>query len=396
MRLLIVTHYYPSHRGGIEIVAGELARRLARDGITIRWAASDVTDSDGAPGAVPMRACNFAENRLGFPYPVWSPASLSRLRGLIDWCDVVHLHDSLYLGNFLAARLARRARKPVVVTQHIGAVPYRNPLLRGLLQVANHTVARRALTAADACVFISPRVREYFARFVRFRIPPLDLPNGVDTEFFHPATEEERRNLRQRLRWPADKPVFVFAGRFVEKKGLLVLREVARQLPDCEFVFAGWGPLDPRGWGLANVRCPGSLSADELRGYYQAADLLLLPSVGEGFPLVVQEAAACGTPALISTETVAGHDEVRDFAYVAEPDAASVLATLCLLLNERSQLAERRERAADFARRHWNWDRCAKKYQLLFEKLLRSQTQTTPAPLGCNAAIVAGLQTLRG
>src|SRR4051794_27724208 len=131
MRLLIVTHFYPAHRGGIEVVAGELARRLAAKGVQIAWAASDVDSSTQVPGAVPMRTWNITERRLGFPYPLWSPASLSRLRSLIEWCDVVHLHDSLYLGNFLAARMARRAGKPIVVTQHIGEVPYRSPILRG-------------------------------------------------------------------------------------------------------------------------------------------------------------------------------------------------------------------------------------------------------------------------
>jgi glycosyltransferase involved in cell wall biosynthesis len=370
MRLLLVTHYYPSHRGGIEIVAWELARRLERRGAEVRWAASDCTPPDGAPGAAPMRTWNFAENRLGFPYPLWSPGSLRRLNALVGWCDAVHLHDSLYLGNALAYRRARRAGKPVVVTQHIGAVPYRNPLLRGLLHVANRTLARRVLAGCDRAVFISPRVRDYFAAFVRFRAPPLFIPNGVDTSLFQPADEPRRRDLRTRLGWPVDRPVFLFAGRFVEKKGLPVLREVARRLPGCEFVFAGWGPLDPRGWGLPNVRCPGPLAAPELRDHYQAADLLVLPSVGEGFPLVVQEAAACGTPALISRETAAGHEAVADFTCVCVPDPASVTAALTAILADPAGLAARRERAARFAHQHWDWDRCAEEYRALFVGLL--------------------------
>lgn len=369
MRLLLVTHYYPSHRGGIEIVAGELARRLARDGVEIAWAASGVTGADGAPGAVPMHAWNVAEDRLGFPYPVWSPPSHARLRRLVEWCDVLHLHDSLYLGNFLAFRTARRLGKPVVVTQHIGEIPYKSRVLRVLLKSANRTIARRVLTGADRCVFISPRVRDYFARFVRFRAPPLYQPNGVDADLFQPADAERRRALRELLGWPADRPVFLFAGRFVEKKGLPALHEVARGLPECEFVFAGWGPLDPRGWGLPNVRCPGSLSAAQLRDHYQAADLLVLPSVGEGFPLVVQEAAACGTPALISRETAAGHDEVAGFTYTCDPDGAGVTAALRAIMADHQELTNRRVRAATFAHCHWDWDRCATVYRRLFEKL---------------------------
>ena len=371
MRLLIVTHYFPEHRGGIEIVAGELAQRLARDGVHITWAASAGTSPTAAPGAVPMQACNFTEDRLGFPYPIWSPASLMRLRQLVRDCDIVHLHDSLYMGNFLAARMARQLGKPVVVTQHIGEVPYKNPILRGLLHVANRTVARRVMSSCDRCIFISPRVRDFFSRFVRFRTSPLYLPNGVDTERYHPATEDERRGIRQRLGWPLDRPVLLFAGRFVEKKGLLALREVARQVPECQFVFAGWGPIDPRGWNLPNVSCPGSLGSAELADHYRAADLLLLPSVGEGFPLVVQEAAACGTPALISRETAEGHDEISGFTAVCEPDAPAVLARLRTILGERDEWKARREQAASFARARWNWDTVAMEYRKMFEELSR-------------------------
>lgn len=372
MRLLIVTHYFPEHRGGIEIVAGELARRLAQTGVQIAWAASDTDSMNRAPGAIPMRAWNVAERRLGFPYPLWSPRSLSRLRSLMEWCDVVHLHDSLYMGNALAARLARRLHKPVVITQHIGSVYYRSRILRGLLWLANRTVARRVLTGCDRCVFISPRVRDYFQNFVRFRSPPIYQPNGVDTTRFRPVSEEERCRLRKQFGWTDARPALLFVGRFVEKKGLPALQEAARQLTKCDFVFAGWGPLDPREWNLPNVQYAGSLSGSELALHYQAADLLVLPSVGEGFPLVVQEAAACGTPALISNETAEGHEDIRDFTYVCAPDAPSVVAELQQILNNRSELAKRREWASSFAVATWDWERVTEQYRLMFSELVRA------------------------
>src|SRR4029077_19092998 len=101
-------------------------------------------------------------------------------------------------------------------------------------------------------------------------------------------------------------PLFLFLGRFVEKKGLPVLRELAQRLPQVRLLLAGWGPIDPAAWGLPNVTVVRSPSTGELSALYQAADLLLLPSVGEGFPRSVQEAMACGTPALVGSETAAG------------------------------------------------------------------------------------------
>ncbi len=370
MRLLLVTHYYPSHRGGIEIVAGELAKRLEGRGVRIAWAASAAPVDSIPATAVPMQTWNIAERQLGFPYPLWSWKSLARLRGLVDWCDVVHLHDSLYVGNFLASRMAHRAGKPVVVTQHIGEVPYRNPVLRHLVRFANRSVGRRVLQNAEQTIFISPRVFDYFKRVIAFRRDPLYRANGVDTVTFHPPSAEKRRTMRSELGWPLERLVLLFAGRFVEKKGLHLLREAARQLSQCHFVFAGWGPLDPQSWQLPNVQSVGSLGPCELAALYQSADLLVLPSVGEGFPLVVQEAAACGLPSLISHETMEGQSAITSFTYSCMPTRESLIDTLNHIEQHREELNVRRNLAADYARQHWDWDVVVDEYLRVFNQVI--------------------------
>ena len=231
MRVLVVTHYYPKHGGGIEIVAGELARRLVDRGVEVVWAASE-EQAHGAPEGVtrwPVSAWNVTEKKLGFPYPLWSPVSLAGLEQLVRDCDVVHLHDSLYLGNVVAYLWARRHGKPVVVTQHVGPIPYKSPVLRGMLGLANRTLARLVLSGSEQAVFISPRVEGYFRELFRFKNAPLYLANGVDTERFTPATAAERLALRSRFGWPRDRKVRLFVGRWVEKKGLPFLREPRRR-----------------------------------------------------------------------------------------------------------------------------------------------------------------------
>jgi glycosyltransferase involved in cell wall biosynthesis len=372
VRLLLVTHFYPDHRGGIELVAGHLARRLAAFGWAVTWAGSGVTPGAGTEGIslLPMRTWNGAEDRLGVPYPIWSAGSLARLAAAVRVADVVHLHDALYFGNAAAYRLSRRYRKPVAVTQHIGDVPYNSPLLRGLLWAANRTVARHLLGGADQTIFIAPRVRDYFARFVPFRAPPRFIPNGVDTARFRPpADAAERAAGRAALGWPADRPVLLFVGRFVEKKGLHVLRGAAERLPDCDFVFAGWGPIDPSSWGRPNVRLAGSLPSERLAELFRAADLLVLPSVGEGFPLVVQEAMACGTPAIISRETSAGYPGAPGWAVAVDPTPDAVASAVRATLADPDGLARRRAAVAAVARAEWDWDQCAATYSELFRTL---------------------------
>lgn len=370
LRLLLVTHYFPAHRGGVERIAGQLAARLAGAGETeIEWHASDcdAAPSD-APGlrCVPAASWNAIERWLGLPYPLWSPAALVRVWRAARSADVVHLHDCLYLPNLVAFAAARLARRPVLVTQHVGFVPYRNPLLRLALGLANRVLGTLVLGGATRVVFESDSVQRYFSGFVRFRHPPQRVENGVDTAIFFPA---ERNALKAGLGVPRDKPLLLFIGRFVEKKGLHILRELAQRLPEAHWLFAGWGPLDPTGWGLPNVSVIHSPGPGQIAPLYQAADLFVLPSVGEGMPLAVQEAMACGTPALVGEETAAGcPDAGADLLLREAVDGAGRWEKRIRDLVQGQQLEGLRARVAAFAREHWAWERCAARYAAILRE----------------------------
>lgn len=380
LRVVLVTHYFPEHRGGVERIAGELALRLVAAGVArIDWYASDC-DRPPPPAprleAFPQRSWNFAERRLGVPYPVWSPAALRRLARACQAADVVHLHDCLYVPSLAAFAAARRAKRPVVVTQHVGHVPYRNPLLSALHHLANRWLGRAVLGGADRTIFESQSVLEYFARFVRYRAAPTLIENGVDTEAFKPATAAERALVRQRIGVPANRPLLLFVGRFVEKKGLPVLRELTERLQDAHWLFAGWGPLDPGDWSRPNVTVLRRPQPRDLPALYHAADLLVLPSVGEGMPLSVQEAMACGTPALVGTETAAGSPHATG-VLLAEPAAGTDTAErwaarLQSLLAAPDRLVALRAEAAAYAREHWSWEACASRYAEILWACARS------------------------
>src|SRR5207237_9060739 len=131
-------------------------------------------------------------------------------------------------------------------------------------------------------------------------------------------------------------------------------QRLAQELPQAQWIFAGWGPLDPAHWGLAHVAVHRNLSQAQLAPLYQAADLLVLPSVGEGFPLVVQEAMACGTPALVGDETAAGCPEAGAVllhqSLTGEDPASHWRVRLEDLLSQPDTLSGLSPRAAAFAR----------------------------------------------
>jgi glycosyltransferase involved in cell wall biosynthesis len=118
-------------------------------------------------------------------------------------------------------------------------------------------------------------------------------------------------------------------------------------------------------------------SGEALADLYHAADMLVLPSYSEGFPLVVQEAMACGTPPLVSPQAAVGAPGARAWLYTCmlSPAASACSRWKAALLEilGNSAFAKRREATAVFARNEWTWESCVVRYVELFERLARKQ-----------------------
>ena len=365
MRFVLVTHFYPSRGGGVESVAAQLAQRMAASGDDVIWCASDCDAAPSIPGVrcEPMRGFHGIERLSGFPYPLWRLTSLRRLARCIREADAVHVHDGIYASSLAAAMLARRHRKRLVVTQHIGDVPL-PPFLRPCLALANRIAAHFVLRQAQAVAFISPVVRRYFEHLTRGRGNFRDVPNGVDQGTFHPGQRTPPEE-RAALGFDPHRPLLLFVGRFVANKGLAVVRAMAMARPEWQWCVIGRGREQPECWGLPNVHVKPHMTQAELAAYYRAADLLVLPSKSEGFPLVVQEAMSCGLPACIPAHVAAGSTMSADLwlelpagdEAVAEPGAASIGAWLA---TPQKQRQAQREACVRFAARAWSWDASAR------------------------------------
>ena len=337
MRILTVSHFYERHGGGIERVAGQLCRQFARMNAQSIWVAS-ASDDESPDGieTVPLACVNPIERLTGLPMPLPGPRAIRALAGEVRRSDAVIIHDALYVTSILAMMLARIYGKPSVLIQHIAGIPFSSRALRMLMALANRVVTRPMLRSADALVFISDSVRHDLlgtpARR-RYRL----LWNGIDRTIFHPGkSEASTQGAPVGVPDPLGGRRILFVGRYVEKKGLAVLRALAASRPDLTFFMVGSGPIRVGKWGLANLHDLGTRTALELAELYRWADLLLLPSVGEGFPLVIQEAMACGLP------VVCGEPSHR-----ADPDAAAWLRGVAIDLADPEGSARRTAEAID-------------------------------------------------
>jgi len=369
--LLIVTPYYASHGGGVERVAARLADGLARLGWKIIWLASrddrvaNSEHSDALWRACPVDAWNEVEKRTGVPFPVWGFRALCRLWTATGKSDIVVVHESLYVSSMFAVVVARLRGRPVVLVQHVDAVPYKQLMLRALMVAGNATWTRVVHALVVRILYISQNVMRHFEGPSCSKKGVL-VPNGVDVEFF---SEKNRSDCSGRT---LSRPKLLFVGRFVEKKGLDIVEKLARARPDLDFAIAGDGPIRPEKWRLPNVQLLGRLDQSALAEQYWAADFLLLPSHGEGFPLVVQEAMAAGIAPLVSSETARALPGVEKHVYSApvSRDTPDLIETWSRLIDAALVAEKDDERAiarVEFVRDNWSWERCVDSH----DKLLR-------------------------
>jgi glycosyltransferase involved in cell wall biosynthesis len=227
---------------------------------------------------------------------------------------VVHTHNpkSGVLGQLAAAI----AKVPIVVNTIHGFYIHdrMNPLVRRLLIGIERTAAKRA-------DLVLSQNREDIELAVNYRICSSDrirhIGNGIDLARFNPsAVAAERVTARRRdLGIPHGASVVGFVGRLAAKrKGFLDFLTMAKGLserrPDVHFVIVGEsdaGRPDAVSPDLASsmgvaARCRflGQVVNTQLPEIYSLMDVVVLPSIFEGFPRVLMEAAAMGIPVVAS------------------------------------------------------------------------------------------------
>lgn len=359
-----VTPHYPPFLGGLEKVVESLAayRRglglpvqvlTALDGV-IRVAGPDEADPDEADYVRRLRSWNLAHTAV-------IPGLLPKLARL-PRKTVIHLHISqAFLPEaVLAAHLLRGL--PYLAHLHLdfGASGRGGFLLRAYKPLLLGPVLR---AAASVVVFTA---EQRAAVMARYRLNPARvavLPNGVHQRFFCAA---------QRLLH--EKPRLLFVGRLSVQKNIpLLLHALDGVSERFETTLVGDGDQGRMlretadRLRLQNVRFHGRADNAELRGLYQDADVLVLPSEREGMPLVLLEALAVGLP-IVATDIPGNRDVVlpgRTGLLVPPSDPAQLRRALLEVTGD-AQRYQRMSEAARARAARYSWTSVGAEFERLY------------------------------
>ena len=268
------------------------------------------------------------------PWPgYFAPRLLRLLPALMGRTRRLHLHGCWSFPIWWAARCARRAAVPYMLSAHgafCAAACQRGAARKALfLRLFGRTLLAHARGLFAASTNEAEALTQTLRALAITPAPPIHLlPNGIDTELFDRVGAQPRR------------PIFLYLGRLHPLKGLDLLLE-AWQLARLPEAWELWivGPADgarlpplPRGV-IQKPACTLEAKARLLK----SVAAVVLPSRSENFGLVVAEALYCHTPAICTTG--APWPELGDFQTAPTPEAIADALQRFAALSEAARVA---------------------------------------------------------
>lgn len=273
--------------------------------------------------------------------------------------DIIHSHGAYYT-NSIIGPIGKLAGLKSLVKASLAGDDLHN-LGKSLAGRLHHLFLRYV----DACIAISRDLEMEFLNGGVSRNKIHYLPNGVDTDLFHPPAPEEKRRFRLQLDLPVDQSIILYVGVLDQRKNIawLVEQWIEHRGFSSGAVLLVVGPKsrdDSDGSLYSRIQHLSEAHPELLKlhkftsdisGYYKSATILVLPSHKEGLPNVVLEAMASGLPCI--TARSSGSRELIEegtTGYTYKPNSAEEFASAlnsCLVNGPERLGAKARKRMLD-------------------------------------------------
>lgn len=177
----------------------------------------------------------------------------------------------------------------------------------------------------------------------------------VDQKNFKPYNQAKSR---KQLKFDNKFTVF-FLSRLIEKKGTRILVQVAKQLPQINFIFAGIGPesefLEQESKINPNIRFVGTLDRNIIPKYFSATNVYCFPTqYEEGFGLVLPEALSCASPIITSNKGAIPKVVDSSVAILIDPTVNNFKNAIIDLSTHPKKLKSLKENTLKYAQKYYS------------------------------------------
>ena len=269
--------------------------------------------------------------------------------------DVVNFHNWSAIIPFMGCKF------PKVLTMHgTSTERFLNQgkwIMAKIMRIAEN----RAMKSADLITSITKCHMEKIGFKGKFEV----IYNGVDTKFFSPK-KGARKSTRRKLGIRGLTGIFV--GKFMPVKRLGTLLEVAKRMPEVNFIVVGDGEESYLLKNATkNVKWVGAVyDKKKLRDLYSAADFLIITSENEGLPLVLLEGMAMGLPVVASR--AGGIPEIVEKAkegILVDKTFHNFIGGITALKQNPKKFYKTRQ----YIVKNLNWEQITKDYEKLFASI---------------------------
>ena len=347
---VIGTRGFPGIQGGVEVHSYHLYTHMENVHVRLYRRRAYLTEQS-AQTFPDIEFIDLPSTRIKGFEAVWH-TFLSVLHIAFHRPDVVHVHN---IGPGMFAPLLRLMGLPVVLTYH--SPNYEHDKWSAMARWLLRQCERISLRFSNRVIFVNKHQMEK----CRVLDKSVFIPNGID-----PVTRSTEFSFLDK-HGIKPREYLLAVGRLTPEKGLEYLVEAANRLPQVtQVVIAGASDHDDSYRNLLErldtnrkVIFTGFTTGEDLRQLYSHARALVLPSVNEGFAMVLLEAMAYGLPVLCSDIPGTHQVELPQHDYFAAADVDALCAAITRLLDSPDE-----RQHYDLEKYNWNTIAAATRQQL--------------------------------
>ena len=386
MKILQVTNFFkPSwESGGPARVAYEISKKLIERGHDVTVYTTDGFKSrlnveknkpvnvDGIKTYYFKNLSSYLSSKMVLPTPYYLPL-VARKR--IKEFDIIHIHEHRTILAAIIHHYAKKYNIPYVLQAHGSVLP--NLRRQKLKKIFDLLFGYSLLRDASKVIALTKTELEQYKKMGVEKDKIEIIPNGIDLSEY--ANLPEKGKFRKKYSIRKDEKIILYLGRLHKVKGISLLTkafsDLTKEMGNVRLVIVG-----PDDGFLSTLKkqveilkvndkilFTGPLYGRDKLEAYVNADVYVLPSAYETFPITLLEACACSVPVIV-TNRCGVADFVVKVGYVVEYNKEQLKDAIFRVLSDDKLKRRFGEEGRKLVKKEFSWDKVIKRIEDIYNK----------------------------
>jgi len=384
MRILQVTSFFkPSwEAGGIARVSYEISRKLAENNEVTVYTTDGFKKRLNVKKNQPLEFENMnvyyfknLSNRLAsknFCLPLMFPRVVKKN---LNKFDIIHMHTFRSFLGICIRRYAKKYNIPYIVQTHGSTLPHFSK--KRTKNIFDSIWGYKILSDASKVIALNKTEAEQYMRMGVSEEKIEIVPNGVDLSDYQNLLEVGE--FRKRYFINDNEKVILFLGRIHKIKGIGLLVEafgdLSKEMDNIKLVLVGPddGYIDELKRFIQKLELGDKVlftgplyECNKIQAYVDA-DVYVLPSIYETFPVTVLEAWACGTPVIV-TDGCGIKDYVENVGCVVQYNKNLLKNAIKRIIEDKKLIKEFSDGGKKLVKDEFDWKKIVEKLVTIYQK----------------------------